>query len=383
VVQLVLIVAGIVIITAIFMFFVSYWGIFLGIGLFIFGGYLLERNEKKETKSKWPGAVIVLALLFLTFGIVSAFTGDDKTADSKDEEVKSSEVVSVSTEEKDKAKTEEKEKQEAEEKKAKEQRKQKAKAEKKAAEKKAQAEKANAEQEAKEKAEKEAKAKAAAEAKKKKESQTNATVTRVIDGDTIEINYKGRTEDVRLLLIDTPETVHPSKPVEPFGPEASQFVKDTLTGEKVRIKVGSEERDRYDRLLAYVFINGTTIQEMLFKKGLAATAYLYNDLTMLDQFHKAQKPAREAGIGVWSIPGYAHVDHDHGYHYKEEPEPKPKQEEKKKEPSTGINTNVPDKDCGDFSTHAAAQAFMDASGPGDPHRLDGNDNDGLACESLP
>ncbi|WP_054752217.1 thermonuclease family protein [Piscibacillus salipiscarius] len=75
----------------------------------------------------------------------------------------------------------------------------------------------------------------------------------------------GQKEDVRLLLVDTPETKHPSKPVEPFGPEASEFVKDKLSGEEVRIVPGVEKYDKYDRLLAYVFINGETIQEKLLK----------------------------------------------------------------------------------------------------------------------
>ncbi|WP_079526167.1 thermonuclease family protein [Halobacillus hunanensis] len=228
------------------------------------------------------------------------------------------------------------------------------------------------------------------ELKQNKSNKTNATVTRVIDGDTLEVTMNGKTEDVRLLLIDTPETVHPSEPVQPFGPEASQFVKEKLHGEKVRVKIGKEERDQYGRLLAYVFIDGETIQEKLLRKGLARTAYLYNDLTMLDEFHEAQKPARTSGIGVWSIPGYAHVDHDHGYHYKEEPETQPEPEpepdpEPKQDSNTGLkyNPNGPDRDCGDFSTHQQAQAFFEATGgpASDPHRLDG-EGDGLVCESL-
>lgn len=247
--------------------------------------------------------------------------------------------------------------------------------------------KANAEQEAKEKAEAEQAVLAKADAeKKKKENAANATVIRVVDGDTLEISMDGKTETVRLLLVDTPETVHPQKPVEPYGPEASQFVKDTLQGKEVRVQVGEEERDNYGRMLAYVFIGDETIQEKLLKNGLAATAYLYNDLSMLDQFHKAQQTAIDAGKGVWSIPGYAHVDHDHGFHYEEEAKPEP---ESAPAPEVTPRSNLqydpagPDRDCGDFSLQASAQAFMDASGPSDPHRLDGNDNDGLACESLP
>ncbi|MDM5335845.1 thermonuclease family protein [Fictibacillus enclensis] len=158
---------------------------------------------------------------------------------------------------------------------------------------------------------------------------TPAKVVRVIDGDTIEVLLNGKQEEIRMLLIDTPETKHPQKPVEKFGPEASQFATKTLKNKKVGIQVGKERTDKYGRILAYVWVGNKTYQEMVLEKGLAATAYLYNDLTMLDTFHKAQDKARNAKIGVWSIPGYAHVDHDHGFHYKEEkkavakPKPKP------------------------------------------------------------
>jgi micrococcal nuclease len=144
-----------------------------------------------------------------------------------------------------------------------------------------------------------------------------AKVTRVVDGDTIEVLMNGKIEDIRMLLLDTPETKHPSKPVEPFGPEASKFAKETLEGKTVGIEVGLEERDNYGRVLAYVWIGSKTYQEMVLEKGLGVTAYLYNDLRLLEQFHKAQNIARDKKIGVWSISGYAHVDHNHGYHYEE------------------------------------------------------------------
>lgn len=219
-----------------------------------------------------------------------------------------------------------------------------------------------------------------------KEGKTayNATVTRVVDGDTLEVNYKGQSESVRLLLIDTPETVHPQKPKEPFGPEASQYVKDKLVGEKVRIEVGIEERDNYGRLLAYVFIEDETIQEMLLRNGLAATAYLYNDLRMLEDFHAAQQTAIDAEIGVWSIPGYAHVDHNHGFHYQKVTKDKPAGPLKEQDETEVLyDPEGPDRDCSDFPTQKKAQSFMEAAGSGDPHRLDGSDNDGLACENLP
>lgn len=155
-----------------------------------------------------------------------------------------------------------------------------------------------------------------------------AKVVRVIDGDTIEVLMDGKQEQIRMLLIDTPETKHPQKPVEKFGPEASQFATETLKNKEVGVQVGKERTDKYGRILAYIWVGDTTYQEMVLKKGLAATAYLYNDLTMLDQFHKAQDIARDKKIGVWSIPGYAHVDQEHGFNSpekeeKSEPAPKP------------------------------------------------------------
>ncbi|MGP4073549.1 thermonuclease family protein [Piscibacillus sp. B03] len=210
-----------------------------------------------------------------------------------------------------------------------------------------------------------------------------ATVTRVVDGDTLEIQMNGEEEQVRLLLVDTPETKHPSKPVEPFGPEASEFVKEQLSGEEVRIVPGTERYDNYDRLLAYVFIDGETIQEKLLRNGLARTAYLYNDLTMLDDFHEAQQIAQDKDIGVWSIDGYAHADHDHGYHYDEEETSGEKEKDSSSNDSGHDHYShmEEDHDCGDFNSADEATEFMNKSieaGYGD-HRLDG-DGDGVACE---
>ena len=76
-------------------------------------------------------------------------------------------------------------------------------------------------------------------------SQDIATVLHVVDGDTIVVKLQGKTETIRLLGIDTPETVHPTKPVECFGPEASAFTKATLkNGSTVRLVRDNEQRDR-------------------------------------------------------------------------------------------------------------------------------------------
>ncbi|MFC7321063.1 thermonuclease family protein [Halobacillus campisalis] len=362
----------------------------------------IEKQERKwhqkivgfRTGKAWKMVTAILIYIFLVGTSVDALTeeNDNLTDVANTEDV----MAETDTEPKnssngdgaDPNKKDEEELKAAEEEEAEEQKEQEEKY-KKEAEEQAQAEKERKEKEAeekaqaeKEKAEQEAKEKAEAEAAEKKKNETNATLTRVIDGDTIEVSMDGKTEDVRLLLIDTPETVHPSEPVQPYGPEATQFVKDTLSGEEVRVKVGSEERDNYGRLLAYVFIDGETIQEKLLEKGLARTAYLYNDLTMLDEFHAAQQKAIDSGKGVWSIDGYAHKDHDHGYHFEEEHEPEPEPEE----PSNDgllYDPFGPDRDCGDFPDHASAQAFFEAAGgpANDPHDLN-RDTDGIACDSL-
>src|SRR5688572_18099377 len=82
---------------------------------------------------------------------------------------------------------------------------------------------------------------------------TASKVLRVIDGDTIEIEQDGKPVKVRLIGVDTPETVHPSKPVEEYGREASKFTTNLLKGESVFLEFDKDKADRYGRLLAYVY----------------------------------------------------------------------------------------------------------------------------------
>jgi micrococcal nuclease len=135
----------------------------------------------------------------------------------------------------------------------------------------------------------------------------DSNVVRVIDGDTLKITLNGREETVRLLLIDTPETVHPNKPVEPFGKDASNFTKNTLPqNSKIQVELGISERDKYGRLLAYVYKNGKMINEQLLEKGLARVAYIYPPNTKhIDEFRVIQSRAQKQAIGIWSIENYA------------------------------------------------------------------------------
>lgn len=138
-------------------------------------------------------------------------------------------------------------------------------------------------------------------------------VMEVIDGDTVKVRLKGRVETVRLLLIDTPETHHPRLGVQPYGPEASRETHRLLDHKKVILEIAENQgRDKYGRLLAYLFTGGTSVEVDLLEKGLARVAYVIPPNTKyLDTFRMAEGLAKKARIGVWKVPGYADKE---GYH---------------------------------------------------------------------
>jgi micrococcal nuclease len=129
-----------------------------------------------------------------------------------------------------------------------------------------------------------------------------AKVSRVVDGDTIEISPAvDGNEEVRLIGMDTPETKDPSEEVEPLGPEASAFATDELTGQSVGLEFDVEREDQYGRLLAYVYLGGKMFNEVLVDEGLAQ-AYPYEPNTRYEgRFAAAQEQARAAGIGIWGL----------------------------------------------------------------------------------
>lgn len=130
------------------------------------------------------------------------------------------------------------------------------------------------------------------------------SVSRVIDGDTIDISIDGKVERLRLIGIDTPETVDPRKPVECFGVEASNKAKTLLIGKKVSLESdGSQgELDKYNRLLRYVFLeDGTNINLLMIKEGYAHE-YTYNlPYKYQTEFKNAQKQAEANKAGLWSL----------------------------------------------------------------------------------
>jgi micrococcal nuclease len=127
----------------------------------------------------------------------------------------------------------------------------------------------------------------------------------IVDGDTIKVNVDGKEETVRFLLVDTPESVHPNKPVQPFSKEASRFTEEMLTGAKVELELDIGQRDKYGRLLAYVYADGKSVQEALLVNGFARVAYVFAPNTKyVDSYRELQKQALEEAVGIWSIENY-------------------------------------------------------------------------------
>jgi micrococcal nuclease len=124
-------------------------------------------------------------------------------------------------------------------------------------------------------------------------------VTRVVDGDTVEVQLDGTEEDVRYIGVDTPETVKPDTPVQCFGPQASDFNHRLVERERVRLVFGEERRDVYGRLLAYVYLEGRFVNAELLRRGLARTLTIPPNDRFARRFKRLQMAAARAGRGLW------------------------------------------------------------------------------------
>jgi len=199
-------------------------------------------------------------------------------------------------------------------------------------------------------------------------------VVDVVDGDTIKVllDQDGQTYTIRYIGMDTPES---TTQVEYFGAEASVRNVQLVFGKNVTLIKDVSETDRYGRLLRYVIVDNLFVNYELVAQGYANTATYPPDIACIPTFQNAEQKARAANLGLWNAPPTLVVL----------PTLAP--------PSSGggggsaaCNCSGPDLDCKDFSSHDAAQScynYCNSSGFGDVFDLDGNDNDGLACESLP
>lgn len=207
---------------------------------------------------------------------------------------------------------------------------------------------------------------------------SEATVTSVTDGDTFRIST-GQT--VRMIGIDTPETVDPRKTVQCFGKDASAKTKELLLGKTVRLEKDVSETDRYGRLLRYVYVNEDFINQTLVRDGFAKASSYPPDVKYQSVFQLAEQEAREEGRGLWSSCLLSPAMQDEA-------------ENSSLDPTTSTQTNSggqftqssEDKDCKDFSTQYEAQTYFNNKGGSSSNnvdRLDGSDGDGKVCETLP
>ncbi len=200
-------------------------------------------------------------------------------------------------------------------------------------------------------------------------------VDRVVDGDTIRVIMNEKSVSIRLIGVNTPETVHPNKPVECFGKQASDFVKRLLSGEEVWLGEDSRTKDKYGRLLRYVYLNDDTlVNEVIISQGYGYENGYGSRYKKESQFKEAQADAEIHKRGLWAdgacdaksaplivVEGSASL------------------------PASTIQCKSNAYDCKSFKSQKRAQYVYDycAKQNGtDIHKLDGN-KDGIVCEGLP
>ena len=194
---------------------------------------------------------------------------------------------------------------------------------------------------------------------------------RVVDGDTIRVAFAGIEYPVRYIGIDTPETVHPSKPVEWMGREASDANRGLVEGQTVVLEKDVSEVDRFGRLLRYVWLadgaGWLLVNRELVRLGFAQASTYPPDVKYTDLFLGAQRAARDNGLGLWGDPP---PDEDED----EDEDPGGDGSCDSSYPGVCIPPAPPDLDCGEISYRNFA-----VIGP-DPHGFDG-DNDEIGCET--
>ena len=131
-------------------------------------------------------------------------------------------------------------------------------------------------------------------------SGTTVPVLKVTDGDTIHVRYQGRDERVRLIGVNPPEVDWYGGEAQCFGDEAGRYAQGRLTDATIRLVFDVDLRDRYDRLLAYVYLGSELFNLTLVQQGYARADPVPPDTGMASQFASAEQQAREANRGLWS-----------------------------------------------------------------------------------
>lgn len=187
----------------------------------------------------------------------------------------------------------------------------------------------------------------------------------------MEAQFRGRVLDIRLIGVDTPETVHPSEPVGCFGPAASRFTERQLEGKRVRLTFDVEREDRYGRTLAYLWLGSELFNERLVRAGFATVSTFPPNVRYVERFRAAERYARNHDRGLWGgcDPGPFEIPDLEG-----EGEDTGGNCDKSSYPGVCIAPSPPDLDCADVP-----YSNFQVTGS-DPHGFDG-DNDGVGCES--
>jgi endonuclease YncB( thermonuclease family) len=127
-----------------------------------------------------------------------------------------------------------------------------------------------------------------------------ATVVHVVDGDTIKVSVKGRIETVRYIGMNAPETRHPTKGAEPGGREATEANRRLVLGKTVRLELDVQERDRYGRWLAYVYVGGVMVNAELVRLGYAQVMTIPPNVAHQERLLELQREARARRRGLWA-----------------------------------------------------------------------------------
>lgn len=134
--------------------------------------------------------------------------------------------------------------------------------------------------------------------------EIEVTFNKCVDGDTAKFMYNNEVITTRFLAIDTPESVHPTIGEEEYGKEASEYTCNKLkNADKIVLEFddNSNKTDKYNRYLAWVFVDGNLLQKDLIKEGYAEVAYLYGDYKYTEELEVAQEIAKDNKIGIWSL----------------------------------------------------------------------------------
>lgn len=133
--------------------------------------------------------------------------------------------------------------------------------------------------------------------------KTEVKFSKCVDGDTAILKYKNKDQKFRFLAIDTPESVHPTKKVEPYGKEASEYTCNKLSNAKniyVEFDDNSSKQDKYGRYLAWIYADDELLQKSLVENGLAKVSYIYGKYNYLDELYDLQNSASNKKINIWS-----------------------------------------------------------------------------------